>query len=39
MAEDKGVNQTGFFKNITNKLPYQALDLNHQLQPHLTHNI
>ena len=28
MADNKGVNQTGFFKNITNKLPYQALDLN-----------
>lgn len=27
-SENKGVNQTGFFKNITNKLPYQSLDLN-----------
>lgn len=27
-SDNKGVNQTGFFKNITNKLPYQSLDLN-----------
>lgn len=27
-SENKGINQTGFFKNITNKLPYQSLDLN-----------
>ena len=28
MADNKSVNATGFFKNITNKLPYQSLDLN-----------
>lgn len=27
-SESKGLTQAGFFKNITNKLPYQALDLN-----------
>ena len=28
MADNKNVSNSGFFKNLTNKLPYQSLDLN-----------
>ena len=28
MADNKNISNSGFFKNLTNKLPYQSLDLN-----------